>query len=159
MLFTPDERRALITLGGLLTLGLCVRLLAPGAPPPKGGGDSLLVVLAADGVSAEPTGSPPPPGLIQEGKVRINVASRSDLTFLPRIGPVLADRIIEDRERNGPFRAVGDLARVKGIGPSTVRKLAPFVSCSLESGRAQADSAAIVQDAKPAVPAHRLPAR
>ena len=47
MLFTPDERRALITLGGLLTLGLAVRLLAPGPPPPEGGGDSLLVVIAA----------------------------------------------------------------------------------------------------------------
>ena len=148
MLFTPDERRALITLGGLLTLGLCVRLLAPGAPSPEGGGDSLLVVLAAERPqTGHSDAAPPPPGLIEEGKVRVNEASRSDLTFLPRIGPVLAQRIIEDRERNGPFLAVGDLTRVKGIGPSTVRKLAPFVSCRLPQGSAQPDCTAIVRNA------------
>jgi competence ComEA-like helix-hairpin-helix protein len=149
VLFTPDERRALITVGGLLTLGLCVRLIAPGAPPPEGGADSLLVVLAAEGTKSAPAGGPPPAGLIEEGRIRVNEASQSDLTFLPRIGPVLAQRIIEDRDRNGPFLAVGDLARVKGIGPNTVRRLAPFVSCSLGSGRAHADCTAIVQDAEP----------
>jgi competence ComEA-like helix-hairpin-helix protein len=159
VLFTPDERRALITIGGLLTLGLCVRLLAPGSPPPGGGADSLLVVLSSGGAPADTTGSPPPPGLLEEGKVWVNEASRSDLTFLPRIGPVLADRIIEERERNGPFRTVADLARVKGIGPSTVRRLAPFVSCSLRSGSAQAGSTAIVRDAMSPISANRAPTR
>jgi competence ComEA-like helix-hairpin-helix protein len=155
VLFTPDERRALITLGGLLTLGLCVRLLAPAAPPPEGGGDSLLVVLAAEGPNTSPSDvAAPPPGLVDEGRVRINEAGPSDLTFLPRIGPVLAERIIEDRERNGPFQTASDLTRVKGIGPSTVRQLAPFVSCGQHSGSAQPDCTAIVRNATTPVQPH-----
>ena len=144
MLFTPDERRALLTVGGLLTLGLCVRVLAPGPPPPEGGGDSLLVVLAMKTMEVESSSAPPPPGLIEEGKVRINEAGLSDLVSLPRIGPALAQRIIDDRARNGPFRSVDDLARVKGIGPKMVRQLAPFVSCRLA---VEADCTANVQNA------------
>jgi competence protein ComEA len=55
--------------------------------------------------------------------VDLNFATGVELESLPRIGPVLARRIVEDRQRRGPFRSVEDLARVRGIGPATVRGL------------------------------------
>lgn len=56
-----------------------------------------------------------------------NSASPARMTLLPRIGPVLALRIVEERESNGPFRSASDLARVRGIGPKTVERIAPML--------------------------------
>lgn len=139
MLFTPDERRALITVAGLLTLGLAVRLIAPGPPPPKGGGDSLLVVIAEGTEMGEIAPPAPPPGLLEEGKLRINEATSSELTALPRIGPVLADRIVLDRQENGPFRSSADLVRVRGIGSKTAQRLDQLVSYFLAPSISPAD--------------------
>lgn len=58
-----------------------------------------------------------------EGRININTATRDELTTLPRIGPKTADRIVTDRETNGPFRDVTDLTRVKGIGPKTLIRI------------------------------------
>lgn len=70
-------------------------------------------------------GSPPPAA---DGPVNINAASPAELDLLPGIGPALAQRIIEDRQANGPYEAVDQLARVRGIGPALVEKLRPLVS-------------------------------
>lgn len=52
----------------------------------------------------------------QEGRLLLNEASKEKLVELPGIGPVLADRIIAYREKNGPFQDVNELLRIKGIG-------------------------------------------
>ncbi|SMF94812.1 competence protein ComEA [Methylomagnum ishizawai] len=38
------------------------------------------------------------------------------------VGKAKAQAIVEDREKNGPFKSVDDLERVKGIGPATIAK-------------------------------------
>ncbi len=57
----------------------------------------------------------------------LNLATAEELERLPGIGPVLARRIVEDRGRNGQYRSVDDLLRVKGIGPKTLARLRPHV--------------------------------
>jgi competence protein ComEA len=57
-----------------------------------------------------------------------NRASPEDLDALPRVGPGLAKRIAEDRDRRGPFRSVEALRRVRGIGPKTLDRLRPFLA-------------------------------
>jgi len=49
-----------------------------------------------------------------------NTATADELALLPNIGPVLARRIVEDRDARGPYERPADLARVTGIGPKTV---------------------------------------
>jgi competence protein ComEA len=56
-------------------------------------------------------------------RININTATAAELELLPGIGPALAARIVEDREKKGPFKSVDDLDRVRGIGPETIRKL------------------------------------
>ncbi|MDR1376157.1 MAG: ComEA family DNA-binding protein [Synergistaceae bacterium] len=51
-----------------------------------------------------------------KGLVDVNRASREELTSLKGVGPALAKNIIEYRQKNGPFRSIEDLLRVKGIG-------------------------------------------
>lgn len=65
-------------------------------------------------------GATPVPGT---RRIDINTASAAELGLLPGIGPKLAERIIEDRARRGPFESVDALDRVKGIGPRTVERL------------------------------------
>jgi competence protein ComEA len=77
----------------------------------------LLSMLAFQPVAeAEPTKL--------EGVVNINTASPEQLELLPGVGPAKARLIVEYREKHA-FRTVEELARVKGIGPKTVRRLRP----------------------------------
>ena len=57
------------------------------------------------------------------GKVNVNSASVEQLQLLPRIGPAVAQRIVEHREKNGPFKKVEDLLNVRGIGEKTFEKI------------------------------------
>ncbi len=60
--------------------------------------------------------------------LNINTASTEELQTLPRIGPQMAVRIIEYREKHGNFSSVDALTEVKGIGEKTLEKVKPFIS-------------------------------
>ena len=55
--------------------------------------------------------------------VNINQADVSALTTLKGIGPKKAEAIVAYRTAHGPFKAVSDLAKVKGIGLKSVARL------------------------------------
>ncbi|WP_138444280.1 ComEA family DNA-binding protein [Sinomonas susongensis] len=61
-------------------------------------------------------------------KVNLNTASAQELAQLPRVGPVLAQRIVEYREQHGRFSSPEDLDGVPGIGPKMLESLLPLVS-------------------------------
>jgi competence protein ComEA len=65
--------------------------------------------------------------LLAASAVNINTASAAELQRLPRIGPVLSDRIIEQRAKS-PFQSVDELRGVKGIGAKTLEGLRPYVT-------------------------------
>jgi len=48
--------------------------------------------------------------------VNLNTATQGELESLPRIGPALAQRILDWRQANGRFGAPTDLLKVSGIG-------------------------------------------
>ena len=59
--------------------------------------------------------------------VDINRAEQAELTLLPGIGPVLAQRIICSRREKGWFFSPGQLQRVSGIGPKKVEQMASYL--------------------------------
>lgn len=74
-------------------------LIAVGIPPPPD---------VPAGAGTEPAGG--------GGKVNLNTATAAQLESLPGVGPVLAQRIVDYRDRHGAFTSVGELRNVSGIG-------------------------------------------
>ena len=62
--------------------------------------------------------------------VDVDRATESELEALPRIGPALAKRIIEDREARGPFGSLDGFQRVRGVGPAMAAALSGSVTFS-----------------------------
>jgi competence protein ComEA len=67
------------------------------------------------------------PVVVAQFKIDINTADWPEFALLPGVGEVLAKRIVEDRQINGPFRDWNDLRRVRGIGPKTFDQMKPFL--------------------------------
>ena len=63
----------------------------------------------------------------QAGPINLNTADSTALETLPRVGPTLAQRIIDWRSEHGPFRAVDELRDVTGIGEKIFADIAPLV--------------------------------
>jgi competence protein ComEA len=61
-------------------------------------------------------------------KVSLASATLEQLDALPGIGPVTAQKILDHRDRQGPFRSVDDLDEVSGIGPARVEQLRELVT-------------------------------
>lgn len=80
-----------------------------------------VFVIGDSGLMVTPTPIPGDP-------VNINTADLALLDTLPGIGPTTAQRIIDFREANGPFRQVDDLLKVAGIGPVTLERLRPLIT-------------------------------
>ena len=56
-------------------------------------------------------------------RISLNSANAQQLQEIPGVGPVIAERIVEWRTKNGPFHSVAELAEVSGIGPSMLERI------------------------------------
>ncbi|HET7784242.1 MAG TPA: helix-hairpin-helix domain-containing protein [Arthrobacter sp.] len=63
-----------------------------------------------------------------EGKVNLNTAGVEELDALPKVGPVLAQRIVDWRKEHGAFKNVEELDAVDGVGPKMLEALLPLVT-------------------------------
>ena len=55
--------------------------------------------------------------------ININTATVEQLDTLPGVGPKVAARIIEYRQKNGQFKKIEDLMNVRGIGEKNFLKI------------------------------------
>jgi competence protein ComEA len=60
-------------------------------------------------------------------QVDVNKAEVPELIQLPGVGNTLAERIVESREKDGPFADLDELRRVKGIGAKTFERIRPYL--------------------------------
>ena len=88
--------------------------------PPQGGAVDQVHVSSGRAGSGVSSGSGAPSG---EQTININKANVEELTALPGVGPATAQKIIDERTQNGPFRSVDDLDRVSGLGSKKIEKL------------------------------------
>ncbi|NNG16587.1 MAG: hypothetical protein HKM89_08910 [Gemmatimonadales bacterium] len=125
-----SERRLVVILLGLAVLGHLARLTLS-RPEEAPGAISLLPAaptgaLQAQRALVERAARP----LAPDERIDADRATALDFARLPRIGPVLAKRIVEDRSGRGPFRDLSGLDRVPGIGPSLLARIEPHLSFS-----------------------------
>ncbi len=101
------------------------------APAPSPG---VEITLPGTGGAAGPVSDPDTSGDVPdalpsgEARININTATAEELTALPGIGEVLAARIVDHREHNGPFERLDQIMAVSGIGPKTYEKLRPLTT-------------------------------
>jgi competence protein ComEA len=107
----PDADPGSVNLAAVVADGQQIAVGVPGTSGPAPGG----------GATASPA-----PG--SGGLVDLNAAGAADLDALPGIGPVLAQRIVDFRTRNGPFTSVDQLDDVPGIGPAIFAQLTSLVT-------------------------------
>jgi comEA protein len=62
-----------------------------------------------------------------DSKISINDASVDQLDEIPGVGPSIASKIIDHRERNGPFRSLQQLTEVSGVGPKMFENIKDLI--------------------------------
>lgn len=87
--------------------------------------DGEQVVVPVEGAAAAGTGvgGGADGGAAGETRVNLNTATVVELDTLPRVGPAIAQRIVDWRTTNGRFSAVDDLLSVPGIGEKMLESL------------------------------------
>ncbi|MDR6690980.1 competence protein ComEA [Microbacterium sp. 1154] len=90
---------------------------------PVADGEQIVVPV----IGAEAAAPAPGTGGGASGPLDLNTATREQLDELPRVGPAMADRILEWRKTNGRFTSVDDLLSVPGIGEKMLAGLRDLV--------------------------------
>ncbi|MEC5198403.1 competence protein ComEA [Arthrobacter sp. PL16] len=97
-----------------------------GGPSPSGLADQEVDLsqesAGGAGGSGGASGSEAPDQVID-----INAATLADIESLPRVGPVLGQRIIDWREEHGPFVQASDIDAIPGIGPALLEGILPLI--------------------------------
>ena len=97
-------------------LNACVLILAT----------ALIGAAGADAQESKPR--PAASAKAAATAININTATPAELQRLPGIGAATAGRIVEYREKNGPFKKPEELMNVRGIGEKSFLKLKPLVT-------------------------------
>jgi len=180
---TPSERRALAVIAAIAALGVVARVVRSrhAQPAPTAAEvlalDAQIARVQAARIASKSGGSrarSARPASADRSKTETRPASQSrreiepralvdldtaglgTIEGLPWIGPSLAARILENRERCGPFGSMEALTRVYGIGEGMSKRLTPYVTFSSPSRPIDADLAQGCQgSAKVAAPRRR----
>ena len=67
--------------------------------------------------------------------VNLNTATVEQLATIPGVGPKMAERIIDYRQKNGGFKKVEDLMNVSGVGEKSFLKMKPLITVGTPSSK------------------------
>ncbi|MCU1565078.1 MAG: Competence ComEA helix-hairpin-helix repeat region domain protein [Pseudarthrobacter sp.] len=116
---TPGADPDRLNLAAVVEDGQKIHVPLQGEPEPGIAGQAGEPEAGGSGDgSAGPAGS----------KVNLNTAGVEELDGLPKVGPVLAQRIVDWRKEHGPFKAVEELDAIDGVGPKMLETLLPLVT-------------------------------
>jgi competence protein ComEA len=93
-------------------------------------------ILFAGEAMAAAKGKPAP-----ASKVNLNQATAQQLTVLPGVGPKLAERIVEYRQKSGGFHSTQEVMNVKGLGEKGLARIQAYIVVSAETAKADTKAA------------------
>jgi len=86
------------------------------------------IALSAPALSAQSKSPAAKPAATAAAPVNLNTATAEQLATIPGVGPKMAERIIEYRQKNGGFKKVEDLMNVSGVGEKSFLKMKPLIT-------------------------------
>jgi competence ComEA-like helix-hairpin-helix protein len=123
---TKQERLVLAFLVAALAVGAAAKVIRGRRVPPPPEPATLEYDLTAP---KAPVDAASLLSLSEPKKINVNAADVAELCELPGVGECYAGRLVAYREEHGPFEEPEDLLAVKGIGPATLEKMRPFITC------------------------------
>jgi competence ComEA-like helix-hairpin-helix protein len=127
---STDDRRALGIVLGLLLLATAARWIERPQPLLLDAPEIDMAALEDASRAAKP---PPRQAGPPASPIDPNTATARELERLPGVGPAMASRIIEERER-APFTHLEDMLRVRGIGPGVLSRIGGHVGLASGAG-------------------------
>ncbi|MFE4835522.1 helix-hairpin-helix domain-containing protein [Arthrobacter sp. NPDC056691] len=128
----PEADLDRLNLASLLEDGQKIYVPRRGEPSPAGTSGAAPADKSApagtSGSAVEADGNGGSAGDGAGGKINLNTATVEELGELPRVGPVLAQRIVDWRTQQGPFKSPEELDAVDGVGPKMLETLLPLVT-------------------------------
>jgi competence protein ComEA len=90
----------------------------------------LGIAVSAAAVSAQNKATTPKAAATATAAapVNLNTATVEQLATIPGVGPRMAERIIDYRQKNGGFKKVEDLMNVSGVGEKSFLKMKPLIT-------------------------------
>ena len=89
------------------------------------------VALSAPALSAQSKAPAPKPTATAAAPVNLNTATAEQLATIPGVGPKMAERIIDYRQKNGGFKKIEDLMNVSGVGEKSFLKMKPLITVTI----------------------------
>jgi len=86
------------------------------------------IALSAPALSAQSKVPAPKPAATAAAPVNLNTATAEQLETIPGVGPRMAERIIDYRQKNGGFKKIEDLMNVSGVGEKSFLKMKPLIT-------------------------------
>jgi len=135
---TPSEKKGVMVIVAVITLAAIIRILNPfviiSNPYNYNASDSIFTRIsltqyvdsdkpAEKKIRDKTTATK----ILLPESVDLNRADKSELVELPRIGPAIAQRIIDYRTSHGQFNSLDELKKVKGIGAKTYENIRPYL--------------------------------
>jgi competence protein ComEA len=105
---------------------------------------AVLAAMALSTVAAGAQGKAPAPKTTASATapVNLNTATAEQLATIPGVGPRMAERIIDYRQKNGGFKKLEDLMNVSGIGEKNFLKMKPLITVAPSTPAAKQAAAA-----------------
>jgi competence protein ComEA len=94
-----------------------------------------VIALSAPVLSAQSKAPAPKPEATATAPVNLNTATAEQLASIPGVGPKMAERIIDYRQKNGGFKKVEDLMNVSGVGEKSFLKMKPLITVGTPSSK------------------------
>jgi len=89
------------------------------------------IALTAPALSAQSKAPAPKPTATAAAPVNLNTATAEQLATIPGVGPKMAERIIDYRQKNGGFKKIEDLMNVSGVGEKSFLKMKPLITVTV----------------------------